>query len=403
MKLDNRKQRKKRGGRAPINRQRLFFAILFVIFIGVIFVGVRFLGSYRDLQNRAEWARLLRLAPQNKGINYLLYGVIEEDEEFCVKEMFFLNFSLDNYDPHIIFIPGNSLLLRLTEGDLVTPEEGGEEAEGSRTVTPYYTPSHFYNEGGAELLIRQVSFLLNAPVHHYLGVNYEGVPAMIDYRGNIPYKGYLVSGDDYLDYFMKGETEEEPLAGALRRARDLLKVVDFIGEEKGFWSTHRALREVSPYLETDLSWKELQEFYAKIGPLFQPGKLVLELPGAWRDLNGDSYFEPDYPKVRIMSENLGKDFLLLREMITVEVLNGCGVAGIAARVGEMLREEGFQVVNIDNADHFDYLHSQVISRLEEIGAAKTVAEYIPGAELFKEPLPDYPVMVTVILGKNYVN
>ena len=67
----------------------------------------------------------------------------------------------------------------------------------------------------------------------------------------------------------------------------------------------------------------------------------------------------------------------------------------------MLEDEGFQVVRIDNADNFDYQRSHVISRLEDIEPAKEVAILIPGAEFFKEPLAEYPAMVTVIIGKNF--
>jgi hypothetical protein len=67
----------------------------------------------------------------------------------------------------------------------------------------------------------------------------------------------------------------------------------------------------------------------------------------------------------------------------------------------MLHEAGFQVINIGNADHFDYQLSQVISRVEDPRFAKDVAAMIPGAELLNDPIPDYPAMVTVILGKNF--
>jgi len=43
----------------------------------------------------------------------------------------------------------------------------------------------------------------------------------------------------------------------------------------------------------------------------------------------------------------------------------------------------------------------VISHLEQIEPAREIAVLIPGSEFFKEPLPDHPVMVTVIIGKNF--
>ncbi len=219
--------------------------------------------------------------------------------------------------------------------------------------------------------------------------------------GGISYQGYNLKGQDYLDYFLRSDEDEEPLERALRRVETIGNFIEFLGEKKGLFSVFSLVREASPYLDTDFSWKELQDFYTDLNPLFDPQSMIVELPGSWRDFDGELYFEPYQSQIASMMGNLGKDFILPRELITVEVLNGSGVAGIAARVGQMLEDEGFQVVKIDNADNFDYQRSHVISRLDDIEPAREVAVLISGAEFFKEPLAEHPAMVTVIIGKNF--
>lgn len=90
---------------------------------------------------------------------------------------------------------------------------------------------------------------------------------------------------------------------------------------------------------------------------------------------------------------------LLPEEITVDVLNGCGVSGAAGRFAVKLREAGYQVREIRDADEFSYTRSHVISRLEN-DEAWSILEMLLQAELLTEaPASDKP-MVTVIIGKN---
>jgi hypothetical protein len=83
------------------------------------------------------------------------------------------------------------------------------------------------------------------------------------------------------------------------------------------------------------------------------------------------------------------------------VLNGCGITGLANQVAQILRQEGFTVTRVTNADNFAYERSQVICRTNDMEPAKEVAVLIPNAQLIKEEVSDAEVLVTVIVGKNY--
>ncbi len=118
--------------------------------------------------------------------------------------------------------------------------------------------------------------------------------------------------------------------------------------------------------------------------------------------------EPDGTEEReITAENEeeaeeGEDFdepALLPEEITIDVLNGCGVRGIAGRFAEKLREEGYNVMEVRDADVFTYTHSQIISRVEN-KEVQGIMEIFNQAELLsEEPQADEP-MVTIIIGEN---
>jgi hypothetical protein len=424
MRPSARKQRL--SGKKGWHKKRLFFILIFILFLIVVSLGTRYVRSFQDFQNKSAWAVNLRSASQSKGTNYLLYGLVENNGEAGIEEMFFLNYPPDEPSCNIVFIPGKVLMHRLEENEApygatskeeapesALSESGGAGEEASKgalskgeafeedPILPVYTPSHFYNEGGGELLIKQVSRFLNVPVHHFIEIKYNGIARLVDYKGGISYQGYDLNGQDYLDYFLREDEDEEPLARALRRAETISKFISILGENKGFLGISSLVRETSPYIDTDFSWKELQDNYAIFSPLLDPQSMIFELPGSWRDFDGELFFEPNRSQIASMIGNLGKGFILPRELITVEVLNGSGVSGVAAQVGQLLEDEGFQVVRIDNADNFEYQRSHVISRLEDIEPAKEVAILIPGAEFFKEPLGECPAMVTVIIGQNF--
>jgi hypothetical protein len=93
--------------------------------------------------------------------------------------------------------------------------------------------------------------------------------------------------------------------------------------------------------------------------------------------------------------------------VKVQVLNGCGVRGIAARVRGILRDRGFDVMSYGNADRQNYRQSKVIIRSEGTfgeQAAEVVARSlgISSEQIEKEidaSLGD--INITVILGLDH--
>lgn len=91
------------------------------------------------------------------------------------------------------------------------------------------------------------------------------------------------------------------------------------------------------------------------------------------------------------------------EIIQVEVLNGCGVSGVADRFTDYLRDRKFDVVNIGNYITFDVMETMVIDRIGNLTNAKKVAEALgikPG-RAFSQLNSDYFLDVSIIIGKDY--
>jgi hypothetical protein len=84
----------------------------------------------------------------------------------------------------------------------------------------------------------------------------------------------------------------------------------------------------------------------------------------------------------------------------VEVLNGSGRHGVAARVAEYLRDRGLDIVYVGNAGSFDHGQTLVIDRLGCSECANTVARILGYGIVQTEADSLRLVEVTVILGRD---
>lgn len=89
--------------------------------------------------------------------------------------------------------------------------------------------------------------------------------------------------------------------------------------------------------------------------------------------------------------------------IQVEVLNGCGVSGVAEKLTDYLRTNNIDVVNLGNYRSFEIENSIIIGRNEKIHNAEIIAAIVGLDEhsIIQQINPDYLLDVTFILGKDY--
>ena len=92
--------------------------------------------------------------------------------------------------------------------------------------------------------------------------------------------------------------------------------------------------------------------------------------------------------------------------IKVEVLNGCGIKGIAAMAAEyLLLEHQIDVVRADNADNHNYQNTLLIIRNENLDAIELVGKSFGIAKSNKTAIQTKPdeslgVDLTIIIGKD---
>lgn len=91
------------------------------------------------------------------------------------------------------------------------------------------------------------------------------------------------------------------------------------------------------------------------------------------------------------------------EIIQLEVLNGCGVSGVADRYTDFLRSNNIDVVKSGNYIQFDVDETIVIDRIGNKSNALYVASLLNVKEgnAITQINNDYFVDVTVIIGRDY--
>ncbi|MEX1062256.1 MAG: LytR C-terminal domain-containing protein [Balneolaceae bacterium] len=108
-----------------------------------------------------------------------------------------------------------------------------------------------------------------------------------------------------------------------------------------------------------------------------------------------------YP--RIHSDRAARDPILISEIIQLEVLNGCGVPGVATRFTSALRSYGFDVVESGNFDNFDMTETIIISRNGNMENANRVARALglDSDRILLERSDDFYLDATLVIGSDF--
>ncbi|MDP2207159.1 MAG: LytR C-terminal domain-containing protein [Bacteroidota bacterium] len=92
-----------------------------------------------------------------------------------------------------------------------------------------------------------------------------------------------------------------------------------------------------------------------------------------------------------------------RQIIQVEILNGSGGKGIAAKFTNYLRTKGIDVVDTRNYRSSDIEETIVIDRIGNLQNASQVANAlgVSDTKIIQQINTDYFIAVTVVIGKDY--
>lgn len=309
-----------------------------------------------------------------------------------------------------------------------------------------------YALGGPELTVQVVEELVGVPIHHYALTSFEGFARAIDLLGGVVvdvekpmhYDDFagnlhihlepgrqLLNGWEALGYVRyRGDgwgdiTAVDPAAGQYegritRQQKFLRAVVEQILQPGVIFRLPRLLAELSRSVKTDLTPGEMLRYALALRDLKEMTVESEVVPGSGQVVHGVSYWVPDRVALEQViarlfgqgtqsgisgsftaapgSAALGAESERQAEGPRVEILNGCGVQGLAARAAQVLSGEGFQVVRTGNAPRSDYERSQIIVRTDRPVYLEKLSALIRDPSFSWELNSSSDVDVTIILS-----
>jgi len=100
--------------------------------------------------------------------------------------------------------------------------------------------------------------------------------------------------------------------------------------------------------------------------------------------------------VRVPPQEIGKP----KQPVRIQLWNGSGRSGLAAELASYLRDGGFDVLEVANADRSDYRSTLVVGRTENPGPAQAVAAYLGTRHVVQQAGSQEMIDVTVIVGSD---
>jgi len=91
--------------------------------------------------------------------------------------------------------------------------------------------------------------------------------------------------------------------------------------------------------------------------------------------------------------------------IQINVLNGCGIAGVGNTMTTFCRQAGYDVVEMGNYKSFDVVESMVIDRSGKLDDARRLAKLLGIAQnnVIQQFSNDHLVSASIVIGKDYKN
>lgn len=305
-----------------------------------------------------------------------------------------------------------------------------------------------YGGGGSQLMMDTISSMIGRPIQYYVRINFESFVQIVDMIGgidiNVP---KTIHDEEYptADYGIETfhlEAGQQHLDGvtALKYARTR-HIDDDYGRQRRQQDVIRAVfdkvrrRDMFPTLIGNLP-----KIFSTLGKsvdtnMWSEPSLVVnyanflrqnDLQGIEQEVIDKRFGQEDYntigqwiliPKPSEVRVAVNRYFAKLgttaqsadqldTSWVRVEVLNGTDQPGVAARTRDLLQQQGWNVVSINDADRSDYAETLVVSYGAPDGVLKKMNNDLhlqPDLNNLSGLSRNTPVDVKIIVGQDLLN
>jgi len=287
-----------------------------------------------------------------------------------------------------------------------------------------------YKPGGSPALRKKAEQILGTGIAFSVEIDGPDLRKLVDLMGGVdlfipnpvdlkaedarillPSGSVTLDGDKawtYVSYRDPLETDLE----AVGRMQNLMKsFLKALGDNRMFLQQKTPFRLLRSLMHTDLSGRALGTLLNELSKLDTERMIFQRALGNTRTVDGKEllflHHEGDLLREAVkqtIRTICSTDSEVPEDMtVTVEVLNGTAVAGLASKARQVLQSFDFVVLSPSNADNDQYAATVVLDRKGKLDNAKRVADLIKCRNVYSRPdvKTDQSIDVTVIIGKDF--
>ena len=242
------------------------------------------------------------------------------------------------------------------------------------------------------------------------------IPNSVDTKsGNrkilLPSGSVVLDGDKAVDFMLYQDSHESEIDIIGRKQKLLQSLLKKIADRGGYITKPQVFAFFKKYHTTNISERSMITLIEELKNVDFDRIIFQRVLGTTRTVDGKKLLFSHYngellkEKVKQTLETLASKESMDNDSstVTVEILNGTKVRGLAGRTREIYQSFGFDVISVGNADNDEYLNTVILDRKGKPELAKKAAEVIRCKRIYTklDPNIDDTIDVTIILGKDF--
>lgn len=432
----------------------MFAGMFFTMFVcGGLYAGYYFFDTIRAYTANANLPRIdsivanlpaasqpvPTLAPPpnvaaGERINVLMLGIDRrEDEEgpWRTDTMIVATFDPQTKTAGMLSIPR----------DLYVPIPAPGAGENRINTANFYGDSSNYPGGGPALAKKTVEYNFAIPIHYYVLIDFNGFRKLIDAVGGIdidvpeaiddpeyPTEDYgtmhlqIPAGPQHMDgdlalKYARSRKSTSDFDRSKRQMQVILAARDKALKINALAQAPQLLAQLSAAIETDMSPEQmlaLAPIVAQIRPdNIKSRSIDLTMSYEIRLNTGADVLWPDREKIGALIQEMfstpqGTNVVasispLRAEAARIVILNGTTKDGLAAMASRYLKNNGFNVVQISNAEKRDYTKTVLVDLADKPATLDWLAQRfnIDAGNIRRNPTAERDSDIRIILGSDW--